>query len=47
MITPSLLLPRLKELLRMRLRESGWRDNLKEHCKGKLTIKYTLEKYKL
>lgn len=25
---------RLKELLRMRLRETGWRDKLKEYSKG-------------
>ena len=27
---------RLKELLRTRLVECGWRDQLKQHCKGKL-----------
>ena len=25
---------RLKELLRIRLKECGWRDQLKEHCRG-------------
>ena len=25
---------RLKELLRLRLKECGWRDQLKEECKG-------------
>ena len=25
---------RLKELLRARLKECGWRDDLKEHCRG-------------
>ena len=26
---------RLKELLRIRLKECGWRDQLKEHCRGR------------
>lgn len=26
---------RLKDLLRKRLEEHGWRDQLKKHCKGK------------
>ena len=25
---------KLKELLRIRLKECGWRDQLKEHCRG-------------
>lgn len=25
---------KLKELLRLRLKECGWRDQLKEHCRG-------------
>lgn len=27
---------RLKDLLRTRLIECGWRDQLKQHCKGKM-----------
>ena len=35
-ITPTLTYyNRLKELLRLRLKECGWRDKLKEHCRGK------------
>ena len=29
---------RLKELLRARLKECGWRDQLKEHCRGSLSL---------
>lgn len=27
---------RLRELLRARLKECGWRDQLKDHCRGEL-----------
>lgn len=29
---------RLKELLRKRLKECGWRDQLKEQCKGEAVL---------
>ncbi len=29
---------RLKELLRKRLKECGWRDQLKEQCKGEALL---------
>ena len=33
----SFILHRLKDVLKTRLRECGWRDQVKEHCKGSLT----------
>ena len=32
---------RLKDLLRTRLRECGWRDQVKEHCKGSVQLNYS------
>lgn len=34
---------RLKELLRTRLRECGWRDQLKEHCRGTYSSLFVLQ----
>ena len=32
-----MLIHRLKDVLKIKLQECGWRDQVKEHCKGSLT----------